>query len=64
LDIIESLSSVLETRRRNRLRPPISLKELEDALQEECYTVPLEAVQNFTRMTAAVLKTKNNATPC
>jgi hypothetical protein len=35
LNIIEPLWSVLETRMRNRVPPPKSLKQLEDILQEE-----------------------------
>jgi transposase len=35
LNNIEALWSVLETKVRNRFPPPTSLKELEDALQEE-----------------------------
>jgi hypothetical protein len=61
LNIIEPLSSVLETRVRNRFPPPTSLKQLEDVLQEEWYKIPLEIVQNLhesvTRRIAAVLKT-------
>jgi hypothetical protein len=35
LNIIEPLWSVLETRVRNRVPPPTSLKQLEGVLQEE-----------------------------
>jgi hypothetical protein len=35
LNIIEPLWSVLETRVRNRFLPPISIKQLEDVIQEE-----------------------------
>jgi hypothetical protein len=36
LNIIEPLWPVFETKVRNRLPPPTSLKQLEDVLQEEC----------------------------
>jgi hypothetical protein len=43
-----------------RFPPPTSLKQLEDVLQEECYKIPLDTVQNLyesiPRRTAAVLK--------
>jgi hypothetical protein len=38
----EPLWSVLETRVRNRLPPPPSLKQLEYALQEEWHKIPLK----------------------
>jgi hypothetical protein len=48
---------------RNRFPPTTSLKEPEDILQEEWYTIPLESVQNLyesiTRRTAAVLKAES-----
>jgi hypothetical protein len=35
MNIIEPLWSILETRMRNRFTTPTSVKQLEDALQEE-----------------------------
>jgi hypothetical protein len=32
---------------RYRFPPPISLKQLEDVLQEEWYNIPLQTVQNL-----------------
>jgi hypothetical protein len=61
LNIIQQLRSVLETGVRNRFPPPVSLKQLEDVLQEEWYKIPLETVQNLYESiprTVAVLKTK------
>jgi hypothetical protein len=61
-NIFEPLCSVLETRVRNRFPLPTSLKQLEDVLQEEWYTILLETVQNLhesiPRRTAAILKAK------
>jgi len=42
LNIIEPLRSVLESTVRSRF-PPLSLKQLE----EECYSMPLETIQNL-----------------
>jgi hypothetical protein len=60
LNIIEPLWLVVETSVRNRFPPPTSLKELEDVLQEEWYSIPLQTVQNLwefiPRRTEAVLK--------
>jgi hypothetical protein len=57
LNIIEPLWSVLESRVRNRFRPPTSLKQL-DVLQEEWYKIPLEIVENLylsiPRMTGCI----------
>jgi transposase len=47
LNIFESLWSVLETRLRNRFPLPKSVKQLEEVLQEEWYTISLENVQNM-----------------
>jgi hypothetical protein len=51
----------------NRFPPPTSLKQLEDALQEEWYKIALESVQNLyesiPRRTVAVLKAKGGPTP-
>jgi transposase len=62
LNTTKPLWSVLETRVRNRFPPPTSLKQLEDVLQEECYKIPLQTVQNLyesiPRRIAAVLKAK------
>jgi hypothetical protein len=46
LNIMESLLSVLESRVRSRF-PPSSLKQLEDVLHEEWYSIPLETIQNI-----------------
>jgi hypothetical protein len=47
---------------KNRFHPPISLKQLENVLQEEWYKIPLETVENLyesiSRRTAAVLNAK------
>jgi transposase len=60
LNNIEPLWSVLETSVRNRFPPPASVKQPEDALQEEWYKIPLETVQNLyksiPRRIVAVLK--------
>jgi hypothetical protein len=52
---------------RNRFRPPTSVKELEDVLQEEWYEIPLQPLQNlyesFPRWIAAVLKAIGGPTP-
>jgi hypothetical protein len=52
---------------RNRFTPLISLKQLEDVLWEEWYTIPLGTVQNLydsiPRITAAVLKEKDGPAP-
>jgi hypothetical protein len=62
LNISEPLWTVLETRVRNRFQPPISLKQLEDVLQEEWHKILPETVQNLyksiPRRIAAVLKEK------
>jgi hypothetical protein len=62
LNTIEPISSVLETRVRNRFPTPKSLKQLEDVLHEEWYKILLETVQNLCasiqRRAAAVLKAK------
>jgi transposase InsO family protein len=67
LNIIEPLWSVLETRLRNRFPSPMSVKQLEDVLQEEWYNIPLETVQNLyesiPRRTAAVLHAKEGPIP-
>jgi hypothetical protein len=51
---------------RNRFQPLISLKQLEDVLQEEWYKNPLQTVQNLCesipRRIAAVLKAKDGPT--
>jgi hypothetical protein len=61
------LWSVSETRVRNRFPPPISLKQLEDVLQENWYKIPLGTVRNLyesiPRRVAAVLKAKGGPTP-
>jgi hypothetical protein len=67
LNITEPLWSVLETIVRTRSPPPTSLKQLEDALQEEGSKIPLETVQNLyesiPRRTAAVLRAKGGPSP-
>jgi hypothetical protein len=45
LYFIEPLWSVLESRVRSRFSPPPSLKQLEDVLHEERYSIPLETIQ-------------------
>jgi hypothetical protein len=47
LNIMAPLSSVLETRVRNRFPPPKSPQQLEDDLQEEWYKIPLLTVHNL-----------------
>jgi len=47
LNIIEPLWSVLESRMRSRFPPQSSLKQLEDVLQEEWYSIPLETLHNL-----------------
>jgi hypothetical protein len=58
--------SILEARVRNRF-PPLSLKQLEDVLQEEWYKIPLETVKNLYESipirVAAVFKAKGGPTP-
>jgi hypothetical protein len=67
LNITEPLCSVSETTVRNRFPPPTSLKQLENALQEEWYKILLENVDNLyesiARRIAAVLRTKGGPTP-
>jgi hypothetical protein len=67
LNINEPFWSVLETRVRNRLTPPTSLKEPEDVLQEDWYKILPEIIKNLCesipRRIAAVLKAKNGPTP-
>jgi hypothetical protein len=67
LNIIEPLWSVLETSVRNLFSAPNSVKQIEDALQEELYKTPLETVRNLyesiPRRIAAVLKAKGGPTP-
>jgi hypothetical protein len=62
LNLVEPLWSVLEIRVRNRFPLQTSLKQLEAVLQEECYKIPLETIQNLyqsiPRRIAAVLKAK------
>jgi hypothetical protein len=56
----------VETGVGNRIRPPTSLKQLEDVPQEEWYKIPLETVQNLYQCipkTAAVLMEKGGPTP-
>jgi hypothetical protein len=66
-NITETLWSVLETRMRDRFPPPTSLKQPEDALQEECHRSRKETVQNLydsiPRRIMAVLKAKGGPTP-
>jgi transposase len=47
LNITEHVWSDLETRVRNRFPPPTSLKQLEDAVHEEWYKIPLKTVRNL-----------------
>jgi hypothetical protein len=66
-NIPEPLWSVLETRIRNKFPSPASLKQVEDALQEERYEILLETVQNLyesiPRRNAALLKAKRGRRP-
>jgi hypothetical protein len=52
---------------RNRFPSPITLKQLEDVLQEERYKILLETIQNLCesipRRTMAVLKAKGAPAP-
>jgi hypothetical protein len=66
LNITDPFWSVLETRLGNRFPPPISLKQLEDVLQEEWYKIMVETVQNLYESiprTAALLKGKGGPAP-
>lgn len=47
LNIIEPLWSTLEARIRSRFPPPSSLKELEKALIDEWYKIPVETVRKL-----------------
>jgi len=62
LNIIEPLWSVLESRVRSRF-PALSLRQLE----EECYSIPLETIQNLhesiPRRIQAVLQANGGPTP-
>jgi hypothetical protein len=66
LNYIEPLV-VLKARVRNRFPPPASLKQLEDAIQEEWYKILLETVQNLyesvPRRITGVLKAEGGPTP-
>jgi hypothetical protein len=68
LNIIEPLWSVFETRVRNKLPYPTSLKQLEGVLKEEWYKIPLDTVQNLyefiPRRIADMLKVKASPAPC
>jgi transposase len=68
LNIIEPLWSVLQTRVKKSFPPSISLKQLENVLQEEWYKIPLETVQNvyklIPRRTIAILRAKGGPAPC
>ena len=61
-NIIEPLRSVLERMVRSRL-PPLSLRQLE----EECYSIPLESIQNvyenIPRKVQAVLQADGGSPP-
>ena len=67
LNITESLWSVLESRVRNRFRPPSSLKQLEDAIHGEWYNILLETIQNLheliPRRLRVVLQANGGPTP-
>jgi hypothetical protein len=64
---LNTIESVLETTLGNSFPPPISLKPLEDVLQEEWYKLPLKTVQNLyefiPRRTAAAVKANGGPTP-
>jgi len=63
LNIIELLWSVLERMVRTRL-PPLFLRQLE----EQCYSIPLESIQNvcenIPRKIQAVLQANGGPPPC
>jgi hypothetical protein len=67
LNITESLWSVLECRVGNRFRPVSSLKELEDVILGEWYSIPLGTIQNLhesiPRRIQAVLQANGGPTP-
>jgi hypothetical protein len=47
VDIVETVCSVFESRVRSRFPPTQSLKQLEDVLREEWYSITLETIQNL-----------------
>jgi len=67
LNIAEPLWSVLESTVRSRFPPPPSLKQLEDVLHEEWYTIPLETIPNLhesvTGRVQGLLQTNVGPTP-
>ena len=67
LNITESLWSVLECRVRSRFRPVSSVKQLDDVIHGEWYTIPLETIQKLhepiPRRILAVLEGNGGPTP-
>jgi hypothetical protein len=67
VNTIKPLWSVLETTVRSRFAFPTSLKQFEDVLQEECYRIPPQMVQNFCvrilKRTKGVVKANYEPTP-
>jgi len=65
--IIETLRSGLESRARSGFPPPSALEQLEDILHEECYSIPLETLQNLCesipKRTQSVLQASSGPTP-
>ena len=57
LNIIEPLWSVLDSRVRSRFPPQSSLKQLEDVLQEEWYSIPLGTIQNLRETIPIMIQT-------
>jgi hypothetical protein len=59
--------SVLESRVRSRFPSPSFLKQLEDVLHEDGYSIPLETIQNLGESIAtriqAVLQENGGPTP-
>ena len=66
-NIIDPLWSVLESRVRSRFPPPSPVKQLEDVLHEEWYSMPVAAIQNVyesvLRKIQAVLQANGGLTP-
>jgi hypothetical protein len=62
LNIIELLWSVLVSMVRITF-PPSSVKQPEDVLGEEWYSIPLQTVQTIPRRIQAVLQTNDDPTP-
>jgi hypothetical protein len=63
LNIIKPLRSVLESMERIRFPPLSSVKQPEDVLDEEWYSIPLQTVQTIPRRIQAVLQADVGLTP-